>query len=211
MVRAGWLVGRQDGDLSDPRTRSTPQGRQLVNWVAELEMRGAGASATGAHAAASTTSSPPSPTGTSTGSTSPTLIRSTETVLAYPMVDQDPLPRWSFGRVTLLGDAAHPMVSARLERRRPGDPRRRAASPTQLAARGDRRRRAAAEYDRIRNAATAKMVLPTAAPAGRDPARGARALRRPAVRAHRGRRLARGARADRRGLQAGRRPEAGRR
>jgi 2-polyprenyl-6-methoxyphenol hydroxylase-like FAD-dependent oxidoreductase len=27
----------------------------------------------------------------------------------YPMVDRDPLPRWSFGRVTLLGDAAHPM------------------------------------------------------------------------------------------------------
>ena len=26
------------------------------------------------------------------------------------MVDQDPLPRWSFGRITLLGDAAHPMV-----------------------------------------------------------------------------------------------------
>jgi 2-polyprenyl-6-methoxyphenol hydroxylase-like FAD-dependent oxidoreductase len=26
------------------------------------------------------------------------------------MVDQDPLPRWSFGRVTLSGDAAHPMV-----------------------------------------------------------------------------------------------------
>jgi 2-polyprenyl-6-methoxyphenol hydroxylase-like FAD-dependent oxidoreductase len=27
----------------------------------------------------------------------------------YPMVDRDPLPRWSHGRVTLLGDAAHPM------------------------------------------------------------------------------------------------------
>jgi cytochrome P450 len=26
------------------------------------------------------------------------------------MVDQDPLPRWTHGRVTLLGDAAHPMV-----------------------------------------------------------------------------------------------------
>ena len=25
------------------------------------------------------------------------------------MVDRDPLGRWSFGRVTLLGDAAHPM------------------------------------------------------------------------------------------------------
>src|ERR1700682_50107 len=26
------------------------------------------------------------------------------------MVEQEPLPRWSCGRVTLLGDAAHPMV-----------------------------------------------------------------------------------------------------
>jgi 2-polyprenyl-6-methoxyphenol hydroxylase-like FAD-dependent oxidoreductase len=25
------------------------------------------------------------------------------------MVDRDPLPTWHFGRVTLLGDAAHPM------------------------------------------------------------------------------------------------------
>ena len=25
------------------------------------------------------------------------------------MVDKDPVPRWTFGRVTLLGDAAHPM------------------------------------------------------------------------------------------------------
>jgi 2-polyprenyl-6-methoxyphenol hydroxylase-like FAD-dependent oxidoreductase len=31
-------------------------------------------------------------------------------VLEFPMVDQDPLPRWSHGRATLLGDAAHPMV-----------------------------------------------------------------------------------------------------
>jgi 2-polyprenyl-6-methoxyphenol hydroxylase-like FAD-dependent oxidoreductase len=27
----------------------------------------------------------------------------------YPMVDRDPLPRWTYGRVTLLGDAAHAM------------------------------------------------------------------------------------------------------
>ena len=40
----------------------------------------------------------------------PALIRAAEPVLEYPMVDQDPLPRWTFGRVTLLGDAAHPMV-----------------------------------------------------------------------------------------------------
>jgi len=40
----------------------------------------------------------------------PALIRAADSVLEFPMVDQDPLPRWSFGRVTLLGDAAHPMV-----------------------------------------------------------------------------------------------------
>ena len=39
----------------------------------------------------------------------PAMLRSAEIVLEYPMVDRDPLPRWSFGRVTLVGDAAHPM------------------------------------------------------------------------------------------------------
>jgi 2-polyprenyl-6-methoxyphenol hydroxylase-like FAD-dependent oxidoreductase len=40
----------------------------------------------------------------------PAFIRAADSALEFPMVDQDPLPRWSFGRVTLLGDAAHPMV-----------------------------------------------------------------------------------------------------
>jgi 5-methylphenazine-1-carboxylate 1-monooxygenase len=37
------------------------------------------------------------------------LIEATGEFWEYPMCDRDPLPRWSFGRVTLLGDAAHPM------------------------------------------------------------------------------------------------------
>src|SRR5207248_7397456 len=37
------------------------------------------------------------------------LIKATPEFWEYPMCDRDPLPRWSFGRVTLLGDAAHPM------------------------------------------------------------------------------------------------------
>jgi 2-polyprenyl-6-methoxyphenol hydroxylase-like FAD-dependent oxidoreductase len=37
------------------------------------------------------------------------LIRNSETTFEYPMVDKDPLPRWTFGRVTHAGDAAHPM------------------------------------------------------------------------------------------------------
>jgi 5-methylphenazine-1-carboxylate 1-monooxygenase len=39
----------------------------------------------------------------------PELIRAAPTVWVYPMVDRDPLPRWTHGPVTLLGDAAHPM------------------------------------------------------------------------------------------------------
>ena len=39
----------------------------------------------------------------------PGLIRNARYCFEYPLVDRDPLPRWSFGRVTLLGDAAHPM------------------------------------------------------------------------------------------------------
>lgn len=37
------------------------------------------------------------------------LVRNAEFILQLPMSDGDPLPRWSHDRVTLLGDAAHPM------------------------------------------------------------------------------------------------------
>jgi 2-polyprenyl-6-methoxyphenol hydroxylase-like FAD-dependent oxidoreductase len=37
------------------------------------------------------------------------LVSATTEIFEYPKDDRDPLPRWSFGRVTLLGDAAHPM------------------------------------------------------------------------------------------------------
>jgi 2-polyprenyl-6-methoxyphenol hydroxylase-like FAD-dependent oxidoreductase len=39
----------------------------------------------------------------------PALFRDAEAIYEYPMVDHEPLGRWSFGRVTLLGDAAHAM------------------------------------------------------------------------------------------------------
>ena len=39
----------------------------------------------------------------------PALIRSAQAIYEFPMVDRDPLPRWTHGRVTLLGDAAHPL------------------------------------------------------------------------------------------------------
>jgi 2-polyprenyl-6-methoxyphenol hydroxylase-like FAD-dependent oxidoreductase len=39
----------------------------------------------------------------------PALINATPEFYEYPCCDRDPLPYWSSGRVTLLGDAAHPM------------------------------------------------------------------------------------------------------
>jgi len=40
----------------------------------------------------------------------PKLVEATEDIFVFPDVDRDPLPRWSFGRVTMVGDAAHPML-----------------------------------------------------------------------------------------------------
>ena len=88
----------------------------------------------------------------------PGLVRAASAVYVYPMVDRDPLPRWSFGPVTLLGDAAHPMYpigsngasQAVLDARvLTGCLRHYAADPE----------RGLARYDEIRRAATAEIVL----------------------------------------------------
>jgi 2-polyprenyl-6-methoxyphenol hydroxylase-like FAD-dependent oxidoreductase len=39
----------------------------------------------------------------------PTLIEHSSDIYEFPLVDRDPVAAWSFGRVTMLGDAAHPM------------------------------------------------------------------------------------------------------
>ncbi|MBT2397430.1 flavin-dependent oxidoreductase [Streptomyces sp. ISL-100] len=39
----------------------------------------------------------------------PGMLTGARDILEYPMVDRDPLPSWGDGRLTLLGDAAHPM------------------------------------------------------------------------------------------------------
>ncbi len=52
------------------------------------------------------------------------LVKRAPAFYEYPMADRDPLPRWTHGRVTLLGDCRPSHVSRWLERRQPGDPRR---------------------------------------------------------------------------------------
>jgi 5-methylphenazine-1-carboxylate 1-monooxygenase len=39
----------------------------------------------------------------------PRIVEAAPETFLFPMVDREPLPRWTFGRTTLLGDAAHPM------------------------------------------------------------------------------------------------------
>jgi 5-methylphenazine-1-carboxylate 1-monooxygenase len=107
LIRAGWLShGKM---VIYPIRAADADGLQLINWVAEIETpvyRKRDWNRAGA-------------TDDFIGAFAdwhfdwldvPALIRGAESVLEFPMVDQDPLPRWSFGRVTLLGDAAHPMV-----------------------------------------------------------------------------------------------------
>lgn len=40
----------------------------------------------------------------------PELIQNTEDIFEFPLYDRDPHKQWTFGRVTLLGDAAHPLI-----------------------------------------------------------------------------------------------------
>ncbi|HEY0315495.1 MAG TPA: flavin-dependent oxidoreductase [Sphingomonas sp.] len=40
----------------------------------------------------------------------PALMAASDRVFEFPVYDRDPLDRWTFGRVTLLGDAAHPLI-----------------------------------------------------------------------------------------------------
>ena len=40
----------------------------------------------------------------------PEIMNATREVFEFPVYDRNPLRQWTFGRVTLLGDAAHPLI-----------------------------------------------------------------------------------------------------
>jgi 5-methylphenazine-1-carboxylate 1-monooxygenase len=107
MIRIGWLAtGKMV--VYPIRDRVDAEGRQLVNWVFEIEtpewqqwdwnrtarVEDFISAVEGWHF---------------DWLDVPAMVRASDMVLEYPMVDKDPLPAWSFGRISLLGDAAHPM------------------------------------------------------------------------------------------------------
>lgn len=91
------------------------EGKSLINWIAELRIRDKD----------DKDLTPPKPDWTKSvpkekfegpfekwqcgGLSMKQLIDDTEKVFEYPMCDRDPVDKWSFGRLTLLGDAAHAM------------------------------------------------------------------------------------------------------
>jgi 2-polyprenyl-6-methoxyphenol hydroxylase-like FAD-dependent oxidoreductase len=84
------------------------EGNQLINWVAEIE-REVAAPVDWNSPGRLEDLMPVYRDWTFDWIDVPEMMRKSEQILSYPMVDRDPLPRWTFDRVTLLGDAAHPM------------------------------------------------------------------------------------------------------
>lgn len=90
----------------------------------------------------------------------PALMEQSEVIFEYPMVDKDPVERWTFGHTTFLGDAAHPMyprgsngsAQAILDAKCMADILARPDTPKRIA-------EALQEYESIRRPATAQVVL----------------------------------------------------
>ena len=86
----------------------------------------------------------------------PGLIQNCPRAYEYPLVDRDPIAQWTFGRVTLMGDAAH-----RCTRSAPTAPRRRSWTPASLPARSWRRARPTPRWshEAERRPATSDLVM----------------------------------------------------
>ncbi len=108
MVRIGWLNTAKV--LVYPiRDRIDAEGRQFINWVVDIETPNYKSQRDWNRPGRLEDFMPVVKDWHFDWLDLPALFEAADAVLEYPMVDQDPLPRWSFGRLTLLGDAAHPM------------------------------------------------------------------------------------------------------
>jgi 2-polyprenyl-6-methoxyphenol hydroxylase-like FAD-dependent oxidoreductase len=110
--RSMFMAGYQDQKfvaypISEPLRR---QGRSLINWIAELRVPDGTPPATDWNKKVDKSVFAPSFANWKWDWIDiPALIEGAATIYEFPLVDRDPLPRWTVGRVTLLGDAAHPM------------------------------------------------------------------------------------------------------
>jgi 2-polyprenyl-6-methoxyphenol hydroxylase-like FAD-dependent oxidoreductase len=105
------MIGHADQKFVAYPIGTTPAGNSLINWIAELYVGGdePPMKRDWNRRARKEDFAPPFAAWRFDWLDVPALIGATDEVYEFPMIDRDPVPRWSFGRVTLLGDAAHPM------------------------------------------------------------------------------------------------------
>ncbi|MFI6762819.1 SAM-dependent methyltransferase [Micromonospora sp. NPDC050417] len=109
----GFLTGSSMAVLGDDRRRlvlypidtDETTGRKLINWVAAVPAEEAGEESRAVVLRRFGDWRPP-------GVDLARLVGQTPEVYTSPMIDRDPLPQWTFGTVTLAGDAAHAMYPA---------------------------------------------------------------------------------------------------
>lgn len=90
----------------DPRT-----GLDRLNWICDLKVTDAGSPPPRDWSRPGKRSDflPPFAAWRWSGIDMPAIVEASGPIYEFPMVDRDPLPQWTFGRTTLMGDAAHPM------------------------------------------------------------------------------------------------------
>jgi len=109
MVRIGWAEAAKL--LVYPiRNAIDAEGRQLINWVCSIEQKTPIPQRDWNRPGRLEDFLPAMADWTFPWLDVPAMCRAADEILEYPMMDQDPLPFWGGGRVTLLGDAAHPMI-----------------------------------------------------------------------------------------------------
>lgn len=107
-----FMAGHQDQKfvcypISEPLRR---QGRSRINWIAELRIPDPELPATDWNRIVDASVFAKSfESWRWDWIDIPAIIQGAQAIYEFPLVDKDPLPRWTQDRVTLLGDAAHPM------------------------------------------------------------------------------------------------------
>ena len=109
MIRIGWLTTGK-AVIYPIRDNIDAEGNQLMNWVAEIERPLRLEKRDWNKPGDLDDFLPAFADWTFDWLDVPKMFRDADLILEFPMVDQDPLPFWTDGRVTLMGDAAHPMV-----------------------------------------------------------------------------------------------------
>ena len=105
-----FMAGFQDQKfVAYPIEQPDADGRQLINWIAELKREAMPNREDWNRPGRIEDFLPEFEGWIFPWLDIPELIRGAQSVYEFPLVDRDPLPQWSFGRVTLLGDAAHPL------------------------------------------------------------------------------------------------------